>query len=75
MRDYIFQACEEIDAAVFSGDDFIGNPQAVNELSIYMARWRKELASEILINNITMYQETWLNIIYIEQKRKQRADF
>jgi hypothetical protein len=45
MRDYIEAACDEIDAAVFSGNAFddlegIGNRQELRE---YMARWERAL--------------------------------
>lgn len=41
-RAYLQRACEEIDAAVFSGDDFI-NADNREQLQIYMDRWSRKL--------------------------------
>ena len=42
MRSYIEKACEEIDAAMFTGDAFIDG-QHRKELTEYMVRWQKAL--------------------------------
>ena len=42
MRDYTVNACEEIDASIFSGDEFI-DAKARAELREYMARWERGL--------------------------------
>ena len=42
MRQYIKEACEEIDAAMFSGDDF-ENIEARIELKEYIGRWQREM--------------------------------
>lgn len=44
MRDYIEAACEEIDAAMFSGDAF-HDPEHRKVLKEYMGRWEREMAS------------------------------
>lgn len=43
MRDYNERACEELDAALFSGDDF-ENPESLKELEAYIARWQREIS-------------------------------
>lgn len=42
MPEYLENACEEIDAAMFSGDDFLNedNRKALKE---YIGRWSREL--------------------------------
>ena len=42
MRDYIKDACEEIDAAVFSGGAF-ADAEERKTLRDYMERWGREL--------------------------------
>lgn len=42
MRDYIKSACEEIDAAMFSGDDFT-DAEERKALRDYMERWGRGL--------------------------------
>lgn len=42
MRDYIEEACDQIDSAIFSGDAFI-EPEARKELRGMMARWERGL--------------------------------
>lgn len=42
MRDYIFEACETIDAAIFSGDAF-HDEEHRKELKALMDRWYREL--------------------------------
>jgi hypothetical protein len=42
MRDYIEKACEEIDAAMFSGDAFI-EEDARKSLQDYIDRWTREM--------------------------------
>jgi hypothetical protein len=42
MRDYIEQACEEIDAAMFSGDAFIEEEER-NKLREYIGRWERKM--------------------------------
>jgi len=42
MRDYIRQACEEIDAAMFSGDAFIEKDER-DALINYIGRWQRQL--------------------------------
>ena len=41
-RDYLEKATEEIDAAIFSGDDFT-DPEERAELRRLMARWERGL--------------------------------
>ena len=45
MRDYIAEACDEVDAAIFSGDAFDGQEGEGNrqELRELMARWEEAL--------------------------------
>ncbi len=45
MREHIENACEQIDAAVFSGDSFARSRDARDELRSYMDRWSKELST------------------------------
>jgi ADP-dependent phosphofructokinase/glucokinase len=42
MRDYIEDACDNIDAAMFSGDAFL-DPEHRKELRDYMARWERKM--------------------------------
>ena len=42
MRDYIFNACEEIDASMFSGDAF-QDTEHREELKKYIGRWEREI--------------------------------
>ena len=42
MRDYIKDACEEIDAAMFSGDAF-ADAEERKALRDYLERWGREL--------------------------------
>jgi hypothetical protein len=42
MRGYIKQACEEIDAAMFSGDAFIAKDER-DALVYYIERWQRQL--------------------------------
>ncbi len=42
MRDYIEKACEEIDAAMFTGDAFENAAERI-ALRKYLARWNREL--------------------------------
>ena len=42
MRDYIKDACEEIDAAMFSGDAFV-DAEERKALRDYIERWTREL--------------------------------
>lgn len=42
MRKYVEDACEEIDAAIFSGDEF-HNAESREKLREYMARWERGL--------------------------------
>ena len=41
--DYLTKACDNIDAAMFSGDDF-AEPDNRKRLRFYMARWERRLA-------------------------------
>lgn len=42
MRDYIDEACETIDAALFSGDAFENTKERI-ELREYIERWNRQL--------------------------------
>ena len=42
MRNYTKTDCDNIDAALFSGDQFM-NPCAIKELEHFIARWQREL--------------------------------
>lgn len=42
MRRYIEKACEEIDAAMFSGDSF-DNAEERKSLQKYMDRWKEQM--------------------------------
>jgi hypothetical protein len=42
MRDHTNELCDAIDAAIFSGDEFL-NAYARKELRDYMARWERGL--------------------------------
>lgn len=42
MRQFIFEACDTIDAAIFSGDDFHDEANR-KELIEFMERWTREL--------------------------------
>lgn len=44
MRKYIEDACDELDAAIFSGDEF-HNPESRKRLREFMTRWERELKS------------------------------
>ena len=44
MRDHIEDYCDSLDAAVFSGDQFM-EVEARTRLRWFMARWEKELQS------------------------------
>lgn len=45
MRDYIKAACEEIDAAMFTGDAFCGEEKKehIKELRDYISRWERQM--------------------------------
>ncbi len=43
LRPATLNACEEIDAALFSGDEFIDSPEAIDALKQYVQRWTREL--------------------------------
>jgi len=45
MDEYLENACEEIDAAMFSGDCFDRDENRKGLLE-YMARWQRELGDE-----------------------------
>ena len=74
MRDYIEKACEEIDAAVFSGDAFENDEESIKELSIYMSRWWKELTC-ITINNKIIGEKMNEEIQHIEIIRSAKSNF
>lgn len=42
MTEYVAEACEQIDAAVFSGD-FLEDPDRVAKLEEYMGRWKRAI--------------------------------
>ena len=42
MRDYIENACEEIDAAMFSGDEFDEKDER-EKLREYIGRWERRM--------------------------------
>lgn len=44
MREYLEIACEEIDAAVFSGD-FLLNDEEQEEFKRYLSRWHGQVLS------------------------------
>ena len=44
MRDYIENACEDIDSAMFCGDAF-HDPEHRRELTKYIERWQREMAT------------------------------
>lgn len=48
MRPYVEEACELIDAAMFSGDSFLDDGNR-KELRDYLARWEQELTQWDLI--------------------------
>jgi hypothetical protein len=56
MRDYIENACEEIDAAMFSGDAFMEKEER-DALTDYIGRWHRkmkeweEIAAEVVEEN------------------------
>lgn len=41
MDEYVYAACEEIDAAFFSSDAF-HNPERLAEIEHYLGRWSRE---------------------------------
>jgi hypothetical protein len=43
LRDSTYEACETIDAALFSGDEFIMSPEARESLRNYIERWNLKL--------------------------------
>lgn len=49
-RNYLEEACEEIDAAMFSGDSFLQKENR-DELMIYINRWLKALPHQEEIAN------------------------
>jgi hypothetical protein len=42
MRDYIYDACEEIDAAMFSGEGFYSLDERT-KLNDYIGRWQRKM--------------------------------
>lgn len=44
MRTYLTDACEEIDAAIFSGD-VLYSAEEREELKVYFTRWNTAIAS------------------------------
>lgn len=42
---HIDDACDEIDAAIFTGDLFYTDPTALAELEVYINRWKRGLDS------------------------------
>ena len=51
MRKYIENACEEIDAAIFSGDAFFDEEHRKGLIE-YMERWTRELKRiDIMVNS------------------------
>lgn len=45
MNRYLKEACESLDASVFSGEVFYDN-ESRNELKEYIARWQRAIASQ-----------------------------
>lgn len=43
MRNNLYDACEEIDAAMFSGDSF-DDPDTIREFQEYLDRWNRKIA-------------------------------
>ena len=50
MRKYIEQACEEIDAAMFSGDAFLEKEER-ESLTRYINRWQRQMKE---------FEELWI---------------
>jgi ADP-dependent phosphofructokinase/glucokinase len=45
MRHYLEAACEQIDAAIFSGDDML-DADARRQFNYYLQRWTRQMAVE-----------------------------
>lgn len=43
LSTHTYNACDEIDAALFTGDEFVSNVDARNELRAFLTRWAKRL--------------------------------
>lgn len=57
MQKFAKDACEEIDAGIFSGDTF-DKIDELNELNHYLDRWKREIQKRItLINNKKILQK------------------
>ena len=42
MRKWTEDACENIDATFFSGDEFL-DPKALEEIEVYLGRWNRQV--------------------------------
>lgn len=59
MRKYLEDACEQIDAAMFSGDAFLDEDHR-KELTLYIERWQRELKSIDTMVNSEEYKKEML---------------
>lgn len=60
MRKYLEDACEQIDAAMFSGDAFLDEDHR-KELTLYIERWQRELKSIDTMVNSEEYKKEMNN--------------
>lgn len=60
MRQYIEDACEEIDAAMFSGDAFLDEEHRKGLIE-YMERWQRELKKIDTMVNSEEYKKEMKN--------------
>jgi len=42
MPEYLFEACDTIDASVFSGD-CLHTPKAIEEFKLFVERWKNQI--------------------------------
>lgn len=41
MPAYLDDACDTVDAAIFTGDIFYADPKALADFEVYLARWQR----------------------------------
>ena len=61
MRNNTEELCDALDAAIFSGDEFL-NAEARKELRVYMARWERGLVEHEISTNEDTNQEENQNV-------------
>lgn len=56
MRPWLYKACEEIDAAIFSGDTLY-QPEELAALKKYLQRWNRAVAEHEAIMELPNQEE------------------